>query len=224
MHWTGLLVVASLMTGCAHMYDVTDECVMKWKCSHEAKMAWIRCRDLYANVAYPFDFGQGFRAGYEAICLGGDGCRPPMPPRHYWSHHYQCDEGKCQIMAWYDGYHHGVLAAQCDGCEGRCQVLCASDLYGEKPCEADYSDIEHSVVPEEEMPLYGEELPGYGPAGIPDYGMPMNIPPAPAVPEYGAPLAPEGGYGPGVDAGPTPVPGLQDSYSPSAESTFTPAF
>src|SRR5690606_39815842 len=89
--------------------------------------------------------------GYKSVCIGGDGCPPAMPPRHYWSHHYQCDEGKCQIMAWYDGFHHGVLAAQIDGCEGRCEVLCAQDLYGNKPCATDHSEIEHRVVPESEM-------------------------------------------------------------------------
>lgn len=226
MHWTGLLVLASLMTGCAHLYDITDDCMMKWKCCHEAKMAWLRCRDLYAEVAYPFDFGQGFRDGYETVCMGGDGCRPAMPPRSYWSHHYQCDEGRCQIMAWYDGFHHGVLAAQCDGCAGRCQVLCANDLYGEKPCETDYSDIRHRVVPESEMPGYPSDGMHYGPGMEPSPAFPMEAPPAPhgPGPSPGRVSFPGPEHETGTQVGPTPVPALRQMLAPGVDATSAPSF
>jgi hypothetical protein len=213
MHWTGFVMVTSLLTGCAHLYDCADECIMEWKCCHAAKMAWHHSRDLYANVASPYDFGQGFREGYQSICMGGDGCRPAMPPRHYWSHHYQCDEGKLQIMAWYDGYHHGVLAAQCDGCEGRCQVLCAADLYGQADCEMDYSDVHRRVAPEEGVPPhghsdYGHELPGYGPAEMKYHHAPLAPPPAPAAAEHGVPMMPSAASG-GDRVGLSPAPGLE---------------
>lgn len=220
MHWTGLLVVAGLVTGCAHMYDVTDECVIKWKCCHEAKMAWLRCRDLYINVNYPFDFGQGFRAGYETVCLGGDGCPPAMPPRSYWSYHYQGDEGRCQVMAWYDGYHHGVLAAQCDGCEGQCQVLCAADLYGEKPCEMDYSNIEHNVVPEDEMPDMPPHEMQYG--APMDY--PMYSPPPQGNPAVSVPMVPGETYETHGEIAPTPVPELRQMLAPGIDTTGAPSF
>lgn len=216
MQWTGLLVFASLTTGCAHTCDVADDCLMKWRCCHEAKMAWVDTAHLYSDVAYPFDFGQGFRAGYQSICMGGDGCRPPMPPRTYWSHHYQCDEGRCQIMAWYDGYHHGALAAQCNGCEGRCNVLCAGELYGQKPCSSDYKDLEHRVVPENEMP-------GHVPMDM-HYDMPLETPPAPAVPEHGVPMAPEGVYGVGSPTVPTEPPGRYQIFEPGIDATIAPSF
>lgn len=224
MHWTGLLVLASLMTGCAHMYDVTDDCMMKWRCCHEAKMAWLRCRDLYADVCYPFDFGQGFRDGYQSVCMGSDGCAPAMPPRSYWSYHYQCDEGKCQIMAWYDGYHHGALAAQCDGCEGRSQVLCASDLYGDGACggATDYSDIEHNVVPEDEMQGYDPSGGHYGAPVEMDHGMPMA--PAPVGPASGDMMVPEPEYDVSTEVGPTPVPELKKMLAPGIDATVAPSF
>jgi hypothetical protein len=229
MHWTGMLVLAGLITGCAHLYDITDDCMTEWKCCHAAKMAWHRSRDLYADVAYPFDFGQGFRDGYESVCMGGEGCPPAMPPRHYWSHHYQCDEGRCQIMAWYDGYHHGVLAAQCDGCEGRCQVLCAHDLYGQKPCETDHSEIEHRVVPESEMPnlppsdmYFGPGMDMYAP--MPLDALPLDAPPAPADPNPGRVSIPSSNFEEGTEVGPTSVPALRQMLAPGVDANAAPSF
>jgi hypothetical protein len=224
MHWTGMLMLAGLVTGCAHLYDITDDCMMEWKCCHAASSAWNRSRDLYADVAYPFDFGQGFRDGYKSVCMGGEGCPPAMPPRHYWSHHYQGDEGRCQIMAWYDGFHHGVLAAQIDGCEGRCQVLCAQDLYGRKPCETDYSQIEHRVVPESEMPdlppgdmYYGPGMEMYQPA-------PMDAPPAPVDSLPGRASIPSPDAAPGTQMGATPVPALRRMLGAGVDANAAPSF
>ena len=230
MHRTGLLMMVGLMAGCAHMYDVTDEHLMKWKCCHDAKMAWLRCRDLYADVCYPYDFGAGFRAGYESVCMGGNGCPPAMPPRHYWSICYQCEEGTCQVMAWYDGFHHGVLAAQCDGCEGRGNILCAHDLYGEKPCEVNYNDIEVHVQPAQEHPG-----PEFGPTQMPYDG--VSTPPAPAVPDYTMPptAAPElatpptagtyqGDFGMDDQTDAPTIPGLRDMLEQNAETDVYPTF
>lgn len=219
MHRTGLLLMVGLMAGCAHMYDVTDEHMLKWKCCHEAKMAWLRCRELYAEVCYPYDFGTGFRAGYESVCMGGNGCVPAMPPRHYWSTCYHNTDGKCQVMAWYDGFHHGVLAAQCDGCEGRCNVLCAHDLYGQKPADVDYDDIEVHVYPE------GEFSPGLTPMEGP-YDT-LSPPPAPSVPDYTTPHASapvRRDFDVSTQTGPPTIPGLREMLDQNADAGEYPTF
>ena len=206
MHWTGLLIVASLMAGCGAMQDATDQQMMKLKCCHEAKMAWLRCHDLYAEVCYPFDFGKGFRSGYQAICMGADGCRPAMPPRNYWGCQYQCEEGKCQIMAWYDGYHHGALAAACDGCEGRSKVLCAADLYAEAPHEMNYDDIAINVIPQDQMAHDPYQPTPTGPMAVPPAPAVLDESAVPPVPEvvasdpYGVPMAPGSDYEVGAQA------------------------
>jgi hypothetical protein len=232
MHWTGLLVVAGLLGGCAHTYDVCDEHMLKWRCCHDAKMAWLRCRDLYANVCNPYDFGQGFRDGYESICMGGNGCPPAMPPRTYWSTCCHSTDGNCRVMAWYDGFHHGVLAAQCDGCEGRCNILCAHDLYGQEPCEVDYDDIEVQVQPEGQFDSeYGPGyLPGnqYVPTEMPP--QPLSTPPAPGVPDYSplpsqpSPGSVRGDFGTSAQAMPSAVPGLRDMLNQNAAASEYPSF
>ncbi len=131
-HWMSMLLLACLFSGCGHFFDYVDSTVYELKCEHRAKAAWMDVRDLYSGVSYPFNFGEGFRAGYKAVCLGNDtGCAPPMPPRRYWSSCYLNCEGKGKAMAWYDGYGHGVVAAECSGCAGHCQVVTGSGVSGE---------------------------------------------------------------------------------------------
>ena len=147
--------------------------------------------------AIPFDFGRGFRAGYQSVCMGGDGCRPPMPPRNYWSCHYQCDEGRCQVMAWYDGYHHGALAAQCNGCEGQYNVMCASDhLRREALLLGLQRHRTSGRARKRDARLRSDGL---------HYDMPLETPPAPAAADYGVPMAPQGVSGVGGAVGPTEV-------------------
>ena len=229
IHWTGLLVVAGLLGGCAHTYDVCDEHMLKWRCCHDAKMAWLRCRGLYADVCNPHDFGQGFRDGYESICMGGNGCPPAMPPRNYWSSSCLVDDGHCRTMAWYDGFHHGVLAAQCDGCEGRCNIVCAHDLYGQKPCDVNYDDIEVHVQHEGEFdPQYAPQQ--YGPvdglAPMETPYQPLTTPPAPGVPDYSPPPAGSvrSDFGTGPQASTQAVPDLRRMLNQNAGGEQYPSF
>ncbi len=122
-HWLGMLLLVCTSTGCGHFIDHVDGTAYSIKCKHRAKMAWMDARDLYGCVSYPYNFGEGFRAGYADVCMGNDtGCTPAVPPRRYWSSCYLNCEGKGKAMAWADGFAHGALAASCDGCAGQCQI------------------------------------------------------------------------------------------------------
>ena len=122
-HWLGMLLLVSTTTGCGHMFDYVDSTAYSIKCKHRAKMAWMDTRDLYGCVSHPYNFGEGFRAGYMDVCMGNDtGCTPAVPPRRYWSSCYLNCEGQAKAMAWSDGFAHGALAASCDGCGGQCHV------------------------------------------------------------------------------------------------------
>lgn len=119
-----MLLMACASVGCGSFYDYVDSTCYQIKCDHHAKTAWMEVRDLYEGVAFPYNFGEGFRAGYKAVCLGDDtGCPPPMPPRRYWSSCYLNCEGQARAMAWYDGYAHGVVAASCGGCGSHGHVV-----------------------------------------------------------------------------------------------------
>jgi hypothetical protein len=173
-----VLLLVGTSAGCGHFYDSFDSCLVRLHCEHDAKLAWVDARELYCDVAHPYNFGEGFRAGYLAVCLGNaDGCAPPYPPRRYWSIHYQNPEGKAKTMAWYDGYAHGVLAAQCGGCAGRCHILTAQDLYGSGPCSG-ADEVDYAIDPEQFAPAYQNPP------------IPISPPPAPAAP------VPPGDYGP----------------------------
>ena len=60
-------------------------------------------------------FKEGFVAGYQDICNGGDGYVPAMPPNDYWSFQYQSPEGAKCVNTWFKAYPLGVKAAREDG-------------------------------------------------------------------------------------------------------------
>ncbi len=122
-HWLGMLLLICTSSGCGHFFDYVDGTAYHIKCTHRAKMAWMDARDLYGCVSHPYNFGEGFRAGYADVCMGNDsGCSPAVPPRRYWSSSYLNCEGRGKAAAWADGFAHGALAASCDGCAGQCQI------------------------------------------------------------------------------------------------------
>jgi hypothetical protein len=71
----------------------------------------------YADCDRPHNdhFKKGFVSGYQAICDGGDGYIPALPPEEYWGYQYQCAEGAQCVNAWFKGYPAGVAAAKQDG-------------------------------------------------------------------------------------------------------------
>ncbi len=74
------------------------------------------------------EFCEGFRAGYDAIAEGGDGCTPAFPPRQYWGWRYQSAEGQEKVAAWYAGFPHGARAAEEDGIGNWGQIQTSSAI------------------------------------------------------------------------------------------------
>ena len=81
---------------------------------------------VWSNRAYNLRFGstdpefathfkQGFIDGYQAVCDGGDGYVPAVPPEQYWSYQYQSPEGAKCVNTWFKAYPLGVKAAREDG-------------------------------------------------------------------------------------------------------------
>lgn len=176
--WLALPVFLGLLSGCGHLYDCLDEHLVYVKCCHDSKVAWHHVKDLYSGVCHPFHFGSGFRAGYMSVCMGGNGCPPALPPRKYWTVCYQCAEGRAKIVAWYDGFHHGALAAECDGCAGQSHLLTAFELYG---CEIP-PGAEHHIDMEGLSPTEQPTMPAPLYPDVPD--LPSEPREAPPVPEF----------------------------------------
>jgi len=167
-------------SGC---YALLDDCyeteqILVNDC--RAHAAWFRRDDCYRNVEHRFDFAGGFRDGYRATAEKGDHCLPLMPPRKYWKHCYQDCEGRRQIDAWYEGYAHGMLAANQDGVYENSQV----PFYG-LPAYGAMQRAAHNVSLEESPDR------GYVPEPMPMNNLPVDeAAPAPPVTGYSVP-APE---------------------------------
>jgi len=110
-----LMTAVMVLSGCASMQDglVRHETKLRNKC--RAQAAWNEWSWCYDDLDYPFHFAKGFKAGYRDILNGGKGCQPTFPPRCYHKSCYRNPEGRCKVNAWFDGFLHGVLAAQQDG-------------------------------------------------------------------------------------------------------------
>ena len=109
------LCLLSLTSGC--LYEIRDEIIdfeISMRNHHRACKAWRRCRPVYKSIDPYRDFKYGFIKGYMAFATGGNGCPPVLPPACYWKVWYQSEEGKAKTNAWFDGYSHGVLAADAD--------------------------------------------------------------------------------------------------------------
>lgn len=167
------------LMGCHSMHRICTNCLTNVRDHCDAKVAWWDSRDIYADCErYLADFGDGFQAGYRNVAAGKNGCPPPMPPQKYYGVCYQNEAGKKKVIAWYNGWSHGVYAAECDGVRERSRIPTAHDLYGahqNAPVEFDLSQFQTGVepaetaVPFQEMP---NETPPQFPAGI--------VPPVPA--------------------------------------------
>ncbi len=70
----------------------------------------------YGNCDRPYaqHFENGFCAGYEATCNGGDGYVPALPAEEYRSYEYQSVDGSKCVNSWFEGYPAGVAAAKKD--------------------------------------------------------------------------------------------------------------
>ncbi len=119
-----LMSISTTGTGCSVMHNGftamtknnswNDTVVVLRNRSYSAK-AWHRRKQNFCNERHNQDFCNGFRAGYESVCNGSDGCTPAFPPSEYWSWEYQSGEGQARTSAWFTGYPHGVRAAEEEG-------------------------------------------------------------------------------------------------------------
>ncbi|MGE0756277.1 MAG: hypothetical protein AB7F89_07830 [Pirellulaceae bacterium] len=95
--------------------DATNDFVMGWRNSVWARQAWYERKSQFVGQPYFSHFGAGFRAGYENVASGGNGCPPGIAPREFWSWKYQTPEGQGQVAAWFSGFPYGAKAAEEDG-------------------------------------------------------------------------------------------------------------
>lgn len=84
------------------------------------RMACDAWRDVQqCNEGQPFsrDYAIGFKDGYtDYLDAGGNGEPPPLPPRTYWTEHYETPEGHQAIQDWFAGFRHGAAVARQSGC------------------------------------------------------------------------------------------------------------
>jgi hypothetical protein len=112
-----LAALAALgLSGCCYheMRDCWDEQHCSIRAHWQARSAW---NDYKHNCHHPQKkyYGRGFRDGYAAVALGGDGCCPTIPPRDCWGWCFDPCEGHQRMNAWFDGYAHGAIVAEADG-------------------------------------------------------------------------------------------------------------
>jgi len=88
-------------------------------------------RAQFEGQPYIEHFGAGFRAGYEDVAGGANGCTPALPPRKYWTWKYQTPEGQGKTAAWFAGYPHGAKAAEEDGAGNFSQIQTSAEIKAE---------------------------------------------------------------------------------------------
>ena len=110
----GCSVVHNGYTAMSRNSSWNDTVVVLRNRSNSAK-SWHRRKQNFCNEKHSQDFCNGYRAGYEAMCSGSDGCTPAFPPSNYWSWEYQSGEGQGRTSAWFAGYPQGVRAAEEEG-------------------------------------------------------------------------------------------------------------
>jgi hypothetical protein len=97
-----------------HYNDLTNDFVTGYRNQVWARQSWHENKHCFADQPYLHDFSEGYRHGYREVASGGSGCPPALPPRCYWTWHYQTPEGQAKVAAWFSGYPHGAAAAERD--------------------------------------------------------------------------------------------------------------
>lgn len=77
--------------------------------------SWHSNQQRFCEQPHFDHFEAGYRAGYQSVASGGNGCAPPLPPRKYWGWTYQSPTGKAKADAWFAGFPYGAAAAEQDG-------------------------------------------------------------------------------------------------------------
>jgi hypothetical protein len=106
-----LLISIALQGGCASLQDCKYSALNEYR----ANAAWLMSHANTKGASFPKEFGRGWRQGYFDVSMGRCGNVPPVPPRRYWSAHYNNCCGAQAIQDWYVGYQTGVIAAERKG-------------------------------------------------------------------------------------------------------------
>lgn len=133
--------------------------------------AWNARKHQFCGEKYLHDFSVGFRAGYEDVASGSNGCTPAFPPREYWSWKYQSAEGQAKVAAWFSGYPHGARAAEEDGVGNWTQIQTSTTI------QTEYA--QHGKMTEQEVGMYPIPQSGQGHSTVPMNGIPMPGVPMP---------------------------------------------
>lgn len=178
------LMLLMAMSGCSGIQDSLNERCNILHNELTAMEAWARWSWCYNELTHPKDFAAGFRAGYQDILNGGAGCQPTLPPKEYWKPCYRNAEGNCRVNAWFEGFSHGVLAANKDGAASYGHIPLSPTAQGnwdtacQEPHEYDWSAAETPPAP---LP---SDAADYAPV------RPGELPEIPTTPNGTAPAVP----------------------------------
>ena len=137
---TAVLGLLGSATGCSSLSGFKkeaqysrgwDDFVSGYRNTAWSAKAWHCRKHQFCNERYLHDFCSGFRAGYEAISDGDNGCTPAFPSREYWGWKHQSAEGQAKVSAWFSGYPHGARAAEEDGVGNWTQIQTSSGIQSE---------------------------------------------------------------------------------------------
>jgi len=111
---TGCTMLSGLGNSLKHQ-EAIDDFMVGYRNQAWAAKAWHCRKQRFCNKRFQSDFEAGFRAGYEAVAEGGNGCVPAVCPQAYWGWQYQTADGQARMNAWFEAYPLGVQAAEEDG-------------------------------------------------------------------------------------------------------------
>lgn len=174
------ILASTLFSGCLNdTLDSIDEQSFQWRNHFRAMSAWSEVKHGYSDVDHPSHFKSGFMAGFEAAAMGGAPCPPALPPRKYWSAGYANFEGQQKQVSWFNGFEHGVFAAQSSGAGEGTKIITPVKAAPLCPVKA-----EHQVFGKEGESLDHEKgIHHNGNHGNADDNPPA-VPPVPNTPDY----------------------------------------
>lgn len=199
-----ILLVVCLTSGCQNRLTCIQADIAAWRSWERVDKCYGRC------VQHQYDFAAGYRAGYRNVALGGEPVQPVLPPRGYWGPKFQTPRGKARIAAWFDGYAHGGVGAECEG---------ARDL-STIPVSPEVRAMLLSSEAIKECPPYAPHSPDNGWSGGLDHS-PGRVPLLPTpTDDEGSPDAPDDANDSGSEPGPPEVP--EPTVSPREAGDETP--
>ncbi len=143
------------ISGCVNdTMNAFDDATFGIRNHFHAYSAWDDNKDRYDGIEHRSHFKRGFLDGYTAHAESGATCPPALPPRCYWSVFYADDEGKQKQVAWYNGYEHGLFAAEQEGIAESTKIYTPIEV-----APLGQQKAEHQIVDEYGNPIPLEETP-----------------------------------------------------------------